>query len=95
MGLDYVELVMSIEEEFAIEIPDHEAENIATVNDVFEYLKSELEKQAPEPEIGIAAGKNSSEEIWVRLVKVICAQLNVDAKEVRPETKFVEDLGVD
>jgi len=37
-SLDIVELVMKMEEEFAIEIPDEEAEKIKTVNDVIQYI---------------------------------------------------------
>ena len=39
-SLDTVELVMALEEEFGIEIPDEEAEKIATVKDAIEYIKS-------------------------------------------------------
>jgi len=38
-SLDIVELVMAMEEEFEMEIPDEDAEKIATVNDVIEYVK--------------------------------------------------------
>jgi acyl carrier protein len=38
-SLDIVELVMKMEEEFGIEIPDEDAEKIKTVNDVVEYIK--------------------------------------------------------
>ena len=37
-SLDVVELVMKMEEEFGIEIPDEEAEKIKTVNDVIQYI---------------------------------------------------------
>ena len=37
-SLDVVELVMKMEEEFGIEIPDEEAEKIKTVNDVVQYI---------------------------------------------------------
>lgn len=37
-SLDIVELVMTIEEEFGIEIPDEEAEKIVTVGDAIDYL---------------------------------------------------------
>ncbi|MBP2674791.1 MAG: acpP [Deltaproteobacteria bacterium] len=37
-SLDIVELVMKMEEEFSIEIPDEEAEKIKTVNDVVNYI---------------------------------------------------------
>lgn len=39
-SLDIVELVMSIEETFEIEIPDEAAEKIVTVGDVVSYIKS-------------------------------------------------------
>ena len=39
-SLDIVELVMSIEEEFDIEIDDSEAEKIVTIGDVVEYIKN-------------------------------------------------------
>ncbi|MEM1025670.1 MAG: acyl carrier protein [Myxococcota bacterium] len=37
-SLDIVELVMAMEEEFEIEIPDEEAENIKTVGDATKYI---------------------------------------------------------
>ena len=39
-SLDTVELVMALEEEFDIEIPDEEAEKIATVQDATGYITS-------------------------------------------------------
>lgn len=38
-SLDIVELVMAMEEEFEIEIPDEEAENIKTVGDAIKHIK--------------------------------------------------------
>lgn len=39
-SLDIVELIMELEEEFDMEIPDSDAEKIVTVNDVVEYIKN-------------------------------------------------------
>ncbi len=39
-SLDIVELVMAIEDEFDLEIPDQAAENIVTVQDVIDYIKN-------------------------------------------------------
>lgn len=39
-SLDTVELVMALEEEFGVEIPDEDAENIKTVEDVVKYIES-------------------------------------------------------
>jgi acyl carrier protein len=38
-SLDLVELIMAMEEEFDIEIPDEEAEKIRTVQDAIDYIK--------------------------------------------------------
>ena len=39
-SLDLFELVMSLEEEYDVEIPSEDLEKIATVSDVMEYLKA-------------------------------------------------------
>ena len=39
-SLDIVELIMALEEEFELEIPDSEAEKITTVGDAVEYIKN-------------------------------------------------------
>lgn len=39
-SLDIVELIMALEEEFELEIPDSEAEKITTVGDATEYIKA-------------------------------------------------------
>ena len=39
-SLDTVELIMEMEEEFGIEIPDEEAEKLATVGDAVSYIYS-------------------------------------------------------
>jgi acyl carrier protein len=39
-SLDTVELVMALEEEFDMEIPDEDAEKIRTVGDAINYIKS-------------------------------------------------------
>ena len=38
-SLDTVELVMALEEEFGIEIPDEDAEKIVTVKDTVDYIR--------------------------------------------------------
>ena len=43
-SLDIVELIMALETEFDLEIPDEEAEKIATVSDVVGYIKTHSEE---------------------------------------------------
>ena len=40
-SLDTVELVMALEEEFDIEIPDEDAEKISTVQNAVDYIKDQ------------------------------------------------------
>ena len=42
-SLDVVELLMSIEDEFDVEVPDEEIENVKTVGDVVDYIQAHME----------------------------------------------------
>ena len=39
-SLDTVDLIMAFEEEFDVEIPDEDAQNIKTVKDVIDYIQA-------------------------------------------------------
>ena len=41
-SLDIVELIMALEEEFDLEIPDSDAEKVVTVGDVVDYIKDNV-----------------------------------------------------
>ena len=43
-SLDIVELVMAFEEAFDIDIPDEDAEKIATVKDAIDYIENKKKK---------------------------------------------------
>jgi acyl carrier protein len=43
-SLDTVELIMALEEEFDIEIPDEQAEKIKTVGEALEHIKNKVTK---------------------------------------------------
>ncbi len=45
-SLDTVEIVLLIEDQFDIEIPDHEAERMETVNSLVNYVTHEVEMQS-------------------------------------------------
>jgi len=44
-SLDLVELVMALEDNFGVSIPDEEAEKIQTVGDALNYIKAKSVKQ--------------------------------------------------
>ena len=43
-SLDTVELIMALEEEFGIEVPDEQAEKLQTVGDVIKYIEDLQQK---------------------------------------------------
>jgi len=47
-SLDVVELVMALEEEFGVEIPDEDAEKIVTVGEAVKYIESHAGEHATE-----------------------------------------------
>ncbi len=44
-SLDTVEMIMEIEDEFGIEIPDEDAEKLTTVGEAIEYVKRKVEEK--------------------------------------------------
>jgi acyl carrier protein len=82
MSLESVELVLAIEEEFGIDIPNSDIEKMYLVGDVYEWLK-----------VRIATTDPNEQEIWNRLVQVFVRQLNVLPSEVIPEASITKDLG--
>ena len=43
-SLDIVELIMALEEEFGIEVPDEQAEKLLNVGDVIKYIEENQQK---------------------------------------------------
>lgn len=84
MGLDDVRLLMAVEEEFNVVIPHDAASKMYRVGDMYDWLKTHASCGIPDAE----------EEIWRRLVQVICNELNCLPEEVKPEASFTRDLGI-
>ncbi len=47
-SLDVVEMIMELEDEFGIEIPDEEAEKLTTVGEAIEYIRRLVEEKKAE-----------------------------------------------
>lgn len=43
-SLDIVELIMSLEEEFEVEVPDEDAEKLLTVQDTLDYVQQKIQQ---------------------------------------------------
>ncbi|NER16063.1 acyl carrier protein [Spongiivirga citrea] len=83
MGLDSVELVMSIEDKFGIQIEDSEAEKIRTVQDFADIVFSRI--------ITNPTDKCLTQIVFYRIRKVL-RNLSSTEKEIRPDTKISELL---
>lgn len=86
MGLDAVELVMEIESEFHIEIPNKVAVKIRVVGEMHDYIVQALRLRGETPDEG---------QVWERLTAVIVRRLGVRPDQVTRSAEFVKDLHLD
>ncbi len=86
MSLESVELLMRVEEQFGVSIPDEDSERLAVVGDLHFWLCQELlftKTQAPSPG-----------EVWSELQHLIADQLDLPLEAIRTDSHFVHDLRV-
>jgi acyl carrier protein len=86
MGLETVELVMSFEEEFDVEIPDDVAEKMMTVGDVVDYVSAELRRRGEVVD---------PLDIFLRVRGRTIRILGIDPNKITRSSRFVDDLGAD
>ena len=87
MGLDSVELVLTVEDVFDITIPDEHAPNMATVGDLHQFVVGEL--------IRLGRPNVDRDVVYDLLRNLICFQLGVKPEQVTPAARFVQDLHAD
>jgi acyl carrier protein len=86
MGLDTVELVLAIEQEFGISIPDSDAAKLGLLGDMQDYIVGALRRREESPD---------ENQVWERLTAVVVRQLGVSPSEVRRTAHIVYDLKAD
>lgn len=86
MGLDTVELVMSVEEHFDIAIPDDVASMLVTVGSLHAFVVSELQR---------IHRPRDAEVVFAELREIIVDQLGIKPERVVPEARFVQDFHID
>ncbi len=90
MGLDSVEMMMAIEEEFDINIADEEAVILDTVGKLYQHILDVLySNQSGE------SGQVDESKVWERMKDIIVTQLGVSPEQVTEDANFVADLGID
>jgi acyl carrier protein len=79
-GLDSVELLLAIEEEFGVDIPDERAEKITTVGEMYDYLQARV---SATPAVDCLTQK-----IFYKLRRALLATYKVKRSEITPETRL-------
>ncbi len=104
MGLDTVEIILETERRFAIDLPDAECARVSTVGDLYGLVLRKLKlPYLPAVEVeshgcvrhGSFLSTWEAPDVWCTLRAVIVEQLQVEADEVKEDTRFLEDLGSD
>ena len=85
MGLDLVETVMRIEEEFEIIIPDEVSVTLVTPKTVIDYLMSRRE----------VSGKWSRDYVTISVWLIIEDEAGIERKDYNENSRFIEDMGMD
>ena len=87
MGLDTVELILEVEDEFSIRIPDSEAINIRTVGELAQLVVNLVTEEN--------AIDLSYEDVFAKLKEILVNNYAVDQEIITPNAQFVRDLRLD
>ncbi|WP_348945860.1 phosphopantetheine-binding protein [Chitinibacter sp. FCG-7] len=88
MGLDAVELIVMVEQEFAIRIADRDAARILTVGELCDHVVLCCMQSH-----GLAAP--SATNIEQRISRILVQQLHIHPEQIHRAARFVDDLGLD
>jgi acyl carrier protein len=83
MGLDLVELLFTVEDEFAIKISDDEAAAMVSVGNMYDHIIEKLQQRGAEFD---------KSDVWNRLKVLIVDQLGVKPEEITRTAEFVRDF---
>ncbi len=84
MGLEFVEFVMGVEDEFGVKIPDDVLIQLETMGDWHSFLIKLLPDSPPD-------------EVWERLLNIVCQQMgfNADARsKISSTDRLIQDLNL-
>ncbi len=85
MGLDLVEMVMCVEEEFEITIPGEVAETLVTPRTVIEYLMS----------LSKIKEKWSRDYVALCVMMIVERESGINKENFNEDSRFIEDMGMD
>lgn len=86
MGIQLAEIIMAVEREFEIEVPDAEIASLRRVGDLHAFISATLVERGS----GL-----SSEGVWLKLRDVVAEYLGLPSESISPDTDFIRDLKAD
>ncbi len=95
MGLDSVELVLECEDAFGIKIADADAEMVTIVGQLQELCIRLIEEQTPVAKMSSGLWAEQKEAIREKVREIIAEQMGMKIEKILPESRFVQDLGID
>ena len=81
MGLELVELLMAVETEFGVTIPEAEAEKLARVGALHDFIVKSLRQRSDQTPVVEA-------EVWSQLVRLIVAHLGTEPARIHRDAYF-------
>jgi acyl carrier protein len=84
MGLDTVELIYKVEEHFALPIPDQEAEKMATIRNISDYI-AKLS----------GADAKTKAQIEQEVLVIVSDHAGIDINDLQLDMSITSDLGLD
>ena len=86
MGLDVVELVMDIEREFSVELPDDRLNGVRTVGELYALVAEMAGEGWPVP-------PTTGDAHWQQFTRRVVRDLGVEPERVTWQAEFRRDLG--
>lgn len=86
MGLDTVDLIIRMEQEFGIKIPDNVAPRLGVLGNLHSFIIQELRERGENPD---------EDNVWNKLKEIVVDQLGVRPDEVTKAADIVRDLKAD
>lgn len=83
MGLDLVEFVMSVEEEFELEIPNEIAASFVNPKTIIDYVASQVQ------------GKFTRQQVAEKIWEILVYETAIDREKFDEESRFIADMGLD
>ena len=90
MGLDIIEIVLDVEEEFEIKISNLEATKIESIGDLYDIaIEHVLKKDC----LGDTSEEDVKRDVWGRLKNLLIYQLDLKPEQIIRSNRFFHELG--